>query len=237
MRFRSACAMISRVNSDWCGCRFPRAMVQKRSEGGTLTRSAALFLAFLVALPAVAQQQLPPSGETIDVSLVNVDVFVTDRNGQRVTGLTADDFEIRENGRVQPITNFAEYTSQASTTASTAPNAKRTVVVFVERFSLPEFRTRPLFASIRKMLQSVIRPGDSAAVVFWDNGGAYTLQYFTDHLPSLEAAVTEIERQSSGVRGRSEEHTSELQSQSNLVCRLLLEKKKKNQHKRHTYTA
>src|SRR2546430_6671097 len=29
-------------------------------------------------------------------------------------------------------------------------------------------------------------------------------------------------------RLRSEEHTSELQSQSNLVCRLLLEKKKKN---------
>src|SRR2546427_1948628 len=31
-----------------------------------------------------------------------------------------------------------------------------------------------------------------------------------------------------GEGGRSEEHTSELQSQSNLVCRLLLEKKKKN---------
>src|SRR5688572_31834591 len=30
---------------------------------------------------------------------------------------------------------------------------------------------------------------------------------------------------------RSEEHTSELQSQSNLVCRLLLEKKKKKQNK------
>src|SRR5438270_10696491 len=29
-----------------------------------------------------------------------------------------------------------------------------------------------------------------------------------------------------GLRARSEEHTSELQSQSNLVCRLLLEKKK-----------
>src|SRR5260370_37572425 len=29
-------------------------------------------------------------------------------------------------------------------------------------------------------------------------------------------------------RGRSEEHTSELQSHLNLVCRLLLEKKKKN---------
>src|SRR2546427_10993241 len=31
----------------------------------------------------------------------------------------------------------------------------------------------------------------------------------------------------SGFAARSEEHTSELQSQSNLVCRLLLEKKKK----------
>src|SRR2546430_5853884 len=31
-------------------------------------------------------------------------------------------------------------------------------------------------------------------------------------------------------RSRSEEHTSELQSQSNLVCRLLLEKKKKQVH-------
>src|SRR2546430_12252849 len=30
------------------------------------------------------------------------------------------------------------------------------------------------------------------------------------------------------LRRRSEEHTSELQSQSNLVCRLLLEKKKKS---------
>src|SRR2546430_10958024 len=37
-------------------------------------------------------------------------------------------------------------------------------------------------------------------------------------LPDLELALAE----------RSEEHTSELQSQSNLVCRLLLEKKKDN---------
>src|SRR5688572_32672953 len=35
------------------------------------------------------------------------------------------------------------------------------------------------------------------------------------------------------VRDRSEEHTSELQSQSNLVCRLLLEKKKKKQKKKN----
>src|SRR2546427_5540713 len=35
---------------------------------------------------------------------------------------------------------------------------------------------------------------------------------------------------------RSEEHTSELQSQSNLVCRLLLEKKKKKKKQRQETT-
>src|SRR2546430_12114199 len=40
----------------------------------------------------------------------------------------------------------------------------------------------------------------------------------------LEPLVRHVE--SSVARARSEEHTSELQSQSNLVCRLLLEKKK-----------
>src|SRR5438270_2640421 len=37
----------------------------------------------------------------------------------------------------------------------------------------------------------------------------------------------QVEYISCPYRRRSEEHTSELQSQSNLVCRLLLEKKKK----------
>src|SRR5688572_32273560 len=44
------------------------------------------------------------------------------------------------------------------------------------------------------------------------------------------AAVERVQRRNRAGRRhsvRSEEHTSELQSQSNLVCRLLLEKKKK----------
>src|SRR2546427_8799273 len=36
--------------------------------------------------------------------------------------------------------------------------------------------------------------------------------------------------ESKGIKPRSEEHTSELQSQSNLVCRLLLEKKNTDDH-------
>src|SRR2546427_2356647 len=47
--------------------------------------------------------------------------------------------------------------------------------------------------------------------------------------PELENAVKAV------LRGRSEEHTSELQSQSNLVCRLLLEKKKKEETRRTTH--
>src|SRR2546426_5564730 len=42
------------------------------------------------------------------------------------------------------------------------------------------------------------------------------------HLPDEEPRAEEHQR-----RHRSEEHTSELQSPCNLVCRLLLEKKKK----------
>src|SRR5438046_3854038 len=47
---------------------------------------------------------------------------------------------------------------------------------------------------------------------------------FLDELPEFERAVLEA------LRERSEEHTSELQSLTNLVCRLLLEKKKKHKH-------
>src|SRR2546430_13029104 len=43
-----------------------------------------------------------------------------------------------------------------------------------------------------------------------------------------EQPLGERRRHPGGPHQRSEEHTSELQSQSNLVCRLLLEKKKTN---------
>src|SRR2546427_4713239 len=51
-------------------------------------------------------------------------------------------------------------------------------------------------------------------------------------LASIDAAT--LEWRNTPIKGgdRSEEHTSELQSQSNLVCRLLLEKKKKNTRQR-----
>src|SRR5437016_8220640 len=46
--------------------------------------------------------------------------------------------------------------------------------------------------------------------------------------PTLISEQTRAVWSWNGLESRSEEHTSELQSLTNLVCRLLLEKKKKN---------
>src|SRR2546427_3050438 len=60
---------------------------------------------------------------------------------------------------------------------------------------------------------------------------------FADHAALLrlaranEVADHHQARGNADAHARSEEHTSELQSQSNLVCRLLLEKKKKLSHR------
>src|SRR5256886_1285410 len=56
-------------------------------------------------------------------------------------------------------------------------------------------------------------------VTLWEEGLIYRGHRVIHWCPHCRTALS-----------RSEEHTSELQSQSNLVCRLLLEKKKKTQH-------
>src|SRR2546430_13158005 len=57
-----------------------------------------------------------------------------------------------------------------------------------------------------------------------DHHGTERLPQLSSRGPSLRRRAARHEEKD--WRKRSEEHTSELQSQSNLVCRLLLEKKK-----------
>ena len=59
----------------------------------------------------------------------------------------------------------------------------------------------------------------------YGNDGAYTHYTPLDQIDASNVADLEIVWR---WNGRSEEHTSELQSRRNLVCRLLLEKKKKS---------
>lgn len=162
-----------------------------------------------------AQQPMPRANESIDVSIVNVDVFVTDRKGNRVRGLTAADFEIRENGRPQAITNFAEYApdhrrvvvAERRDTPANAPAAaaaeapqKRTIVIFVESTTLAPHRSKTFFDSLRQLVREHVRPGDSVAVVSWLRA-ALVRQDFTDDVESIVQSLDELEVEMTGVEG------------------------------------
>src|SRR5260370_15512679 len=71
-------------------------------------------------------------------------------------------------------------------------------------------------------------PMTPAARTAWPADGARLLEPSVSYALGVVLAVTPE---------RSEEHTSELQSHLNLVCRLLLEKKKKQKQERHEYNA
>src|SRR2546430_5262507 len=72
---------------------------------------------------------------------------------------------------------------------------------------------------------TLFRSPEAGAVVACDpGGGAHAGQPGKDREHDHHRKPCRADR-----HGRSEEHTSELQSQSNLVCRLLLEKKKADQ--------
>ncbi|HEV7765518.1 MAG TPA: VWA domain-containing protein [Thermoanaerobaculia bacterium] len=179
----------------------------------------AFALLALLTCPLFAQQSSPSSAETIEVSIINVDVVVTDRKGNRVYGLTHDDFAIRENGAPQAITNFAEYAPQtkradgavtvdtnsaAAPEAVAAPASKRTIVIFIDLVPHASERAREVFASLREFIRKAVRPGDSATVVLFATRLA-TQQTFTDDTEALASALTAIEERSIGVAlGRGE---------------------------------
>src|SRR4029077_10137092 len=89
----------------------------------------ALSLLLATALPVAAQQAAGSSskpaetfGTAIDVSVVNLDVFVTDKKGKPVTGLRQEDFEILEDGKPVAISNFyAERRGTAPAPAAAVP--------------------------------------------------------------------------------------------------------------------
>src|SRR2546430_8643083 len=85
------------------------------------------------------------------------------------------------------------------------------------------------FLMIRRPPRSTLFP---YTTLFRSPPGWIPFEAFCENCGTIGATTTSIDGTIASYRcdrcGRSEEHTSELQSQSNLVCRLLLEKKKKN---------
>src|SRR5262245_59251162 len=70
---------------------------------------ALLTVSATASIAASPQQRAPapPDVIRINVNLVQVDAVVTDNKGKAVTDLTAEDFEVFQDGKPQVITNFS----------------------------------------------------------------------------------------------------------------------------------
>ena len=83
--------------------------------------------AFVLVAGTVAAQETPASvfGERVEVRVVNVEVVAEDRQGNRVSDLTVDDFRLRVDGREMPIGFFSRISegrlSESPVEASEAP--------------------------------------------------------------------------------------------------------------------
>src|SRR5437868_5001342 len=102
--------------------------------------------------------------------------------------------------------------------------------LIVTTFFFSPFRYLPFLLSFPTRRSSDLLPNDE-----WNRRSRFTLKLtglpsgttIVDLLDVFDATKAKTIVIPKGIRARSEEHTSELQSRFDLVCRLLLEKKQK----------
>ena len=173
-----------------------------------MKRLAALVVLALPLFAAPADKTLPRAGETIEVSIVNLDVIVTDKAGQRVHGLTKDDFEVFEDGKPQPISNFAAYVPTSSSitdaksamvtpTTTASKREPRAIAIFIESFRLPQPRADVIFGALKKTLHDVVGRGDRVLIATWNLHTVVRLDY-TDDLVAIDKALDAVGKESSG---------------------------------------
>ncbi len=103
--------------------------------------------------------------ERVDVTLVNVDVWVNDRQGKPVTGLGPETFEVLHDGQPVPITHFVEVrsgiitgepaTAQAAAgpgSASASVAAPSNLVAYFDQSRLHPANLRPLVQGLEDLL-------------------------------------------------------------------------------------
>src|SRR5262249_49150355 len=117
----------------------------------------------------------------VSVDLVNVPFSVTDRHGKFVSGLTAKDFAVEEDGRKQEILNFARENELPLTLAMLIDTSLSVRPVFDE-----EKRTAVSF------LESILRPKDLAMVLGFDRS-VTLVQDLTDSPRLLAGAINDLE--------------------------------------------
>ena len=178
-----------------------------------------LALALLVTITATAQDVTPetaaPFVETIDVNVVNIEVYVTDKHGQRVEGLTPDDFELTVDRRPVAIDYFyAIQNGQATAADRTLPEAEERqprlentvprpvpedqrlrLIVFVDNFNLRPFNRNRALAATRSFLRQRSRPGDELMLVSYDR--SLRLRHpFTNDSQQIVEALFDLEDES-----------------------------------------
>lgn len=151
--------------------------------------------------------------ESIEVRVTNVDVIVTDRNGNPVTGLKQDDFVLYENRTPQPISNFYEVKplppeappghagarSEAVASLDEIPPElrRRRVIFFIDNYSLNPHLRNEIFGAVGRFFDKLLQPNDEAMVATWNRGLKVT-QPFTTNRALLKEAIEQIAKRSSG---------------------------------------
>ena len=162
------------------------------------------LLILAVAAFAVSAQQQTLT-ERIEVRVAGIDVVVTDRAGNVITGLTKDDFELLENKVPQPIVNFYESRSDASAAtapgtqqvtapaASAAPFQPRHIVLYIDNLTLSANERNRLVEEMRKFVAQSIRPGDEVMVATFNRLLRIPLPFTSDRA-RVEAALDQVSR-------------------------------------------
>lgn len=203
--------------------------------------STSWFLILVLSLgltPVAAQQEQPPDEipgffETVDIEVINIDVYVTDRKGNPVTGLTIDDFEIYENRRQQKLTNFYEVRERHVVTserpvleaqaepaavpeaeAPTPAHLQRRVVFFIDNVSLAPFSRNRVFKAMKEFVVEVMEPGDQAMVVTWNRSLQIRLPFTTNTDQVLEVLETISGESTTGVQRQSSKRQVQSQIRS-----------------------
>ncbi len=154
-----------------------------------------------------AQQGLPIFHGEFDVSLIDLFVTVIDKQGQPVTGLSSEDFEVFENGEPVEITNFEAIEEQdlrpvdsgeeeAGRSGSEAPGGRYVAILF-DNPSL-ERKTRK---RVLKALEEFVDEGlerDDQFMIAVNSSGLEIVEPFTSNKVSLTAALAEVSESPSG---------------------------------------